>query len=85
MRTRTYCFETSAEGKTFQVQATPFTIVTKETRYRVSCNEGPVHIFAWDENLNRFSAIKEGIDRLSEKLVSAISMELQSIEHKKAA
>jgi hypothetical protein len=85
MRTRTYYFETSAEGMTLQVQATPFTIATKETRYRVSCDDGPVHIFAWDENLNRFSAIKEDTDRLPEKFISAISMELQSIEHKKAA
>jgi hypothetical protein len=85
MRTRTYYFETLAGGLTLHVQATPFTIATKETRYRVSCNYGPVHIFAWDENLNPFSVVKEGTDRLPEKFVSAISAELQSIEHKKAA
>ena len=85
MRTRTYYFETSAEGMPLTVEATPFTIATKETRYRVSIDGGPVHILAWDEALDHFVAIKETTDRLPEKYVSAISHELQGIEHKKAA
>jgi ribosome-associated translation inhibitor RaiA len=85
MRTKTYYFETSAEGMQLTVQATPYTIATKETRYRISYNNGPVHIFAWDENRNQYVAIKEGIERLSHKIEFAISNELQSRENKKAA
>ena len=85
MRTRTYYFETSAAGIPLTVEATPFTIATKEVRYRVSIDGGAVHILAWDESRDQFVAIKETTDKLPQSYVAAISHELQAIEHKKAA
>ena len=85
MRAKTYFFDTTVYGKVIKVKATPYTIATKETHYRASYNNGPVHLFAWDENLNRIAAIEETLERLSPQIELAIAMGLQSIEHRKAA
>ena len=37
------------------VNATPFAAATGDTHYRLSYNNGPVHIFGWDEGLNRYA------------------------------
>lgn len=58
MRKITETFEVVADGKPVRVTATPYTMHTQETRYRVSVNDGPVHIFAWDESHNRITAIQ---------------------------
>lgn len=48
-------FELSVNGRSYAVNATPFTIPTGDTLYRVSYNNGPVHVFGWDEGLNRYA------------------------------
>ena len=57
MKTRTEIFETAIDGRPVKVKATPFKIATEEERYRVSINGSPVHIFAWDDQLNRLAVI----------------------------
>lgn len=57
MKTRTEIFEVMIDGKPLVVRATPYQTLSTETRFRVSINESPVHIFAWDKDLNRLTAI----------------------------
>jgi len=54
-KTENIVFELPVNGRTYNVSATPFNIATGEIRYRVSYDNGPVHVFAWDEGLNRYS------------------------------
>jgi len=60
MRAKTEVFEILVEGKSVTVKATPFQVKSGETRYRVSINESPVHIFGWDESRQRFADIASG-------------------------
>ncbi len=48
-------FEVPINGRPYAVNATPFAIATGDTLYRVSYNNGPVHIFGWDEGLDRYA------------------------------
>ncbi len=57
MKTRTEVFEVLVEGKPLVVKATPYQTHTTETRFRVSVNNSPVHIFGWDKDLKRLTAI----------------------------
>jgi len=59
-RPTTLAFEIVTNGTTKEIKATPFTIVTGETRFRISVNGGPVLIFAYDEGLNRLAKMEEG-------------------------
>lgn len=60
MKTRTEVFELLIDGKPLVIKATPYQTATTETRFRVSVNNSPVHIFGWDKNLNRLTAIEHG-------------------------
>ena len=66
MKTRTEIFELAIDGKPVRVKATPYKMHTEELRFRVSVNGSPVHIFAWDENLNRLAVIDKA--RLAERM-----------------
>ena len=57
MKTRTEIFELAIDGKPVKVKATPYKLHTEEQRYRVSINGSPVHIFGWDDQLNRLTVI----------------------------
>ncbi len=48
-------FELPVNGRSYNISATPFTIASGELFYRISYNNGPVHVFGWDEGLNRFA------------------------------
>ena len=58
-RLTTLAFEIVTNGITKEIKATPVTIVTGETRFRISVNGGPVLIFAYDEGLNRLAKMEE--------------------------
>lgn len=60
MKTRTEVFEVTVDGNPLLVKATPYQTATTETRFRVSINNSPVHIFGWDKDLNRLTAIDHG-------------------------
>jgi ferric-dicitrate binding protein FerR (iron transport regulator) len=60
-RVKTVAFEIKSGDNNFEVRATPFTIATGETRFRVSVNESPVIIFAWDEGLRRFAKYEDNV------------------------
>ena len=55
-KTENIVFALPVNGQTYTVSATPFSIATGEIRCRVSYDNGPVHVFSWDEGLNRYAA-----------------------------
>lgn len=84
MKTRTETFELKVNSEVMIVKATAFKTPSNETRYRVSVNESPVHIFAVNENLHRFTDIESGAkaDVMPVALEKAIGEELY---HREAA
>lgn len=78
MKTRTEIFELTVDGKPLVVRATPFQTLSTETRFRVSVNDSPVHIFAWDKDLNRLTAIdsSRAAGDITNKIDEAIGRQL---------
>ncbi len=60
MKTRTETFALTMDSKVITVKATAFKTPASETRYRVSINDSPVHIFAADRSLHRYTDIEAG-------------------------
>jgi hypothetical protein len=58
-RVKTMSFEIVTGNANYDVRATPFTIATGETRFRVSINDNPVTIFGWDNGLNRLARLDD--------------------------
>ncbi len=48
-------FDVPVNGRSYAVNATPFKIASGEIFFRVSYNNGPVHVFGWDDGLDRFA------------------------------
>lgn len=78
MKIRTEIFELTVDGKPVVVKATPYQTLSTETRFRVSVNESPVHIFAWDKDLNRLTAIdsSNAAGHMPDKIDEAIGRQL---------
>jgi hypothetical protein len=76
-KAKTISFDILANGIVDKVRATPFGLTTGEIRYRVSVNEGPVHVFAWDEGLERWSIQEAGSTGSSNDIEMAIARMLQ--------
>lgn len=60
MKAKTEVFEIAPDNQALVVKATPFKTIKGETRFRVSINDSPVHIFAKSEALKRFTDIDTG-------------------------
>jgi len=60
MKSRTETFDLAVKGKQVNVKATLYQLHTRELRYRVSINDSPVYIFAWDNELSRPVVIDKG-------------------------
>lgn len=78
MKTRTEIFEVTIDGKPLVVKATPYQTLSTETRFRVSINDSPVHIFGWDKDLNRLTAIESSsaAGNVPDKIEEAIGRQL---------
>ncbi|RFM26789.1 hypothetical protein DXN05_17515 [Deminuibacter soli] len=48
------------DGNKTTVKATAFKTPSNDARFRVSINESPIHIFSFDEKLQRFTDIEAG-------------------------
>jgi hypothetical protein len=48
-------FDIQINARTYIVNATPFAVATGDILYRISYNNGPVHVFGWDEGLDRYA------------------------------
>lgn len=62
----------------YLVTTEPFTF-NGEQRFYVSVNEGPDHVFTWDSEIGRLTAIDDESAVLPEALEEAISNRLQSV------
>lgn len=65
------------DGVPYIVQVTPFEF-NEETRFKVSYNGSPEHIFTWDSELKRLTAIGDDSATLPDNLEVAIAEKLQS-------
>lgn len=72
-----HSFQLLIGGVPYFVKAEPFTYNT-ETRFKVSYNEGPEHIFTWDSSLGRLAAIDDESVVIPDALESAIAERLQA-------
>ena len=77
-RTTTETFQLEIDGRPVIVKATPYQIHTSEKRFRVSINNSPVHIFAWDENSRRLVLIDKAVtaEKVPAKLEEVIARQL---------
>src|SRR5689334_22518553 len=57
-------FELDINNRMYEVIATPFTVASGDIMYRVSYNNGPVHVFGWDEGLERFAEMDKAADAI---------------------
>ena len=76
VKVTTKIFELLVDGTPVEVKATPFEF-NDETRFRVSYNGSPIHIFVWDSSVGRLSAIGEGAETLPDNIEVAIAHNLQ--------
>lgn len=70
-------FEILVDGVPYIVKATPFEFNT-ETRYLVSYNGSPEHVFTWDSSIGRMTAIDDDASTIPDDLEVAIADRLQS-------
>ena len=70
-------FELLINGRSFIVNATPFTLPAGDTMYRISYNNGPVHVFGWEEGLDRFAATEKGTAPIAPVVEMAIAEALE--------
>lgn len=75
-KNKTVAFEMSVNDRNYHVRATPYNIATGETRFRVSYNNSPVHIFGWDNGLDRLAEVEEVSDLLPPVIEMAIAQKL---------
>jgi len=68
-------FELLLSGVPYFVKAAPFEF-NGETRFTVSFNGGNEHIFTWDSDLGRLSAIDDDAIEIPDDLEAAISSRL---------
>lgn len=61
----------------YLVKTTPFSF-NGETRFYVSVNDGPEHVFTWDAEVGQLRAIDDAAAELPDTLETAISQKLQS-------
>lgn len=80
MKTRTEIFEMAIDGRPVKVAATPFRMHTEELRFRVSINDSPVHIFAWDDERNRLIKVDKAktAENIPDHVVEMIGKQLNS-------
>ncbi len=72
----TKAFDLTVDNTPVEVIATPF-VFNEETRFRVSYNGSPVHIFAWDSSLHKLAAIDDNAEMIPDSIENAIAEKLQ--------
>jgi hypothetical protein len=71
-------FDVLVDKVLYSIKAKPF-LFNDETRFYVSINNGPDHIFVWDQQLIRFRAIDDSAAILPDALEEAISEKLYQL------
>lgn len=72
-KVRTEKFEIVLEGKPVLIKASRYETHNNEIRFRVSINDSPVYIFAYDEDLNKAVAIDQS------SAIAAISPNIEDV------
>lgn len=72
-------FEVPVNGRSYAIQATPFEVPGGDMLYRVSYNNGPVHVFGWDEGLNRYAETDDLADVIPPVIEIHIAEKIQDI------
>ena len=70
-------FELNLEGVPYLIEARPFSFNT-ETRFYVTYNGSPEHVFTWDSSLGRLTAIDDDAGDIPDVLETAIAEKLQA-------
>jgi len=70
-------FEILVDRTPYQVNVRPFEFNT-ETRFSVSYNGGPEHIFTWDSSIGRLAPIDDDASTIPDDLEVAIAERLRS-------
>ena len=79
MKLHTETFEIVKANRPWTIKATRY-LLNKETRFRVSVNDSPVHIFSWDDDLERLTATHSpGTDTLPREVEVGIAEKLHGI------
>jgi len=74
-KTHEHSYELAAEGVTYQVKIAPFEF-NGETRYYINVNDGPSHLFLWDEAIKQLKALDDKSTILPSTLLKEISDKL---------
>ncbi|MEP6749656.1 MAG: hypothetical protein ABJB86_18100 [Bacteroidota bacterium] len=69
-------FDLVINSKMYTVNATPFPTAAGDILYRISYNNGPVHVFGWDEGLDRYAETDMEADIIPPVIELAISSKL---------
>lgn len=80
MKKHTETFEMVVNNKPVTVTATAYVMHTNEKRYRVSVNDSPVYIYAWNDELKRYSVLQtsQAAAQLPEVIDEAIGRQIYS-------
>jgi len=77
MEMQEHKFEILVDDVPYIVKVTPFDYNT-ETRFKVSYNGGPEHIFTWNSDLKRLWAIDDSSSTMPDDLEVAIANKIES-------
>lgn len=78
LRTDERNFNLVVDGIPYLIKASPFSF-NEETRFYITVNDGPEHVFTWDSELKQVRAIDDDAALLPDALEAAISARLQGI------
>ena len=74
-KTNEHEYELSADGVNYLVKIAPFEF-NGETRYYINVDEGPSHLFLWDEVIGKLKALDDKSAILPSSLIQVISEKL---------
>lgn len=75
-RVETIHFDIPINGRNYSVAATPFQLPSGERQFRVSYNQGVVHVFGWDDGLDRFAEMESALEPIPPVVEMAIADKL---------
>jgi hypothetical protein len=78
MNTKPVTFDLLLNQVPYTVRAVPYSFNT-ETRFRVSYNDSPEYIFAWDEEVEQFTSIGDETTSIPDEVEEAVAVRLLQI------
>ena len=78
-RVQSVPFDLTINARQYAVAATQYSTPSGDIQYRVSYNNGPVYIFAWDEGLDRFAVADNHGEPIAPVVEMSIADKLQQV------